>query len=49
MKNKQLINARKDKKKFDYEETRDLYTGDYKIIFDEIYRIMKEEQENNSN
>ncbi len=49
MKNKQLINARKDKKKFDYEEARDLYTDDYKIIFEEIYRIMKEEQENNSN
>lgn len=36
-------------KKFNYEEARDLYTDDYKIIFDEIYRIMKEEQENNSN
>lgn len=46
MKNKQLINARKDKKKFDYEEARDLYTGDYKIIFEEIYQIMKEDQEN---
>lgn len=36
-------------KKFDYKEARDLYTDDYKIIFEEIYRIMKEEQENNSN
>ena len=33
-------------KKFDYEERKDLYTGNHRIIFEEIYQIMKEEQEN---
>lgn len=29
-------------KKFDYEETKDLYTGNHRIIFEEKYLIMKE-------
>ena len=33
-------------KKFDYEERKDLYTGNHRIIFEEIYQIMKEDQEN---
>ena len=33
-------------KKFDYEERKDLYNGNHRIIFEEIYQIMKEDQEN---